>query len=441
MILTLAAMTASAQDDFNPTLPGEPNALYKVTVGISDKAAGTVSGGGSYAEGTNITIRRNDTGFNASATVYYRFKCWMLNGEEYAQAGTSSSFTYTVGKQNASFVAVYEAKNPDDVSSKVFLVAEPKDACTFNRTSGSRYMEGNSISIYCNTASSSFKFDGWYDGDELISLSSSFYYTIGKDDATLTARFTYEPMMPGDPSGNQEDVDNTPHINNIFFNEARQWPGKKITMPLMMDNTDKIAAMQFDLVLPEGITLDKNAKGKYALKFNADTERTDASIHTLSSSLQSDGSIRVLCYSTDKEPFEGNSGALIDFPLTIAETVEPGEYSIVLKNIILTATDKKEYKEDEVVCKLIVPDYEMGDVNGDKMVNVTDIVYIADYILGNADPAFNELAADMNEDGVINVTDIVFISDKILEIDNGTVDPAAAKAAIIRVNKMDKTIK
>lgn len=207
--------------------------------------------------------------------------------------------------------------------------------------------------------------------------------------------------------------------NIVFFNDTHQLAGKQITLPLMMNNTAEITAMQFDLVLPEGITLDKNARDKYALTFNVAAERTDASIHTLSSSLQPDGSIRVLSYSTDKEPFLGNSGAIIDFPLTISADIEPAEYAITLKNIILTAPDKTEYKIDEVVCKFIVPDYEMGDANGDDQINVTDIVYTADYILGNADPEFNELAADMNEDGEITVTDIVYIADKILVGYNG----------------------
>lgn len=207
ILLALTAFAVNAQDDFNPTLPGEPNALYRITVGISHSAAGTVSGGGSYPDGTKITIRRNDTGFNSSATVYYKFKCWMLNGEEYAEAGTSSSFTYTVNKQNVRFEAVYEVQNPNEVSSKLFLVSDPSDACTFNASNGKRYLEGNSVYLYYNTTSSAFKFQGWYNGNELISNNRYFYYTIGEDDATLTARFTYEPVMPGEPNGNQENVD------------------------------------------------------------------------------------------------------------------------------------------------------------------------------------------------------------------------------------------
>lgn len=55
-----------------------------------------------------------------------------------------------------------------------------------------------------------------------------------------------------------------------------------------------------------------------------------------------------------------------------------------------------------------------GDVNTDGEVNVTDIVYVADHILGNVDERFDAGAADMNDDNEINVTDIVYIADDIL---------------------------
>ena len=52
-------------------------------------------------------------------------------------------------------------------------------------------------------------------------------------------------------------------------------------------------------------------------------------------------------------------------------------------------------------------DVVMGDANGDKLVNVTDIVATVNYIMEKPAPGFNETAADVNNDGVINVTDIV----------------------------------
>ncbi len=51
--------------------------------------------------------------------------------------------------------------------------------------------------------------------------------------------------------------------------------------------------------------------------------------------------------------------------------------------------------------------YIKGDVNGDGLVNVTDIVATVNYIMEKPSDDFNEEAADLNGDGEINVTDIV----------------------------------
>lgn len=209
MILTLAAVTANAQDDFNPPLPGEPNANYKVKVGISHSGAGSVNGGGSFVQGQQVTIRRTDAYVSSSTTTFYKFKYWTLNGEEYEPAGKKSSFTYTIGTENATFEAVYEVEDPDNVTSKVYLIAEPSDACTFNQTSGNRYLEDNSVYLYYNSTSDAFKFKGWYEEDKLITTNRYFYHNVGTDDATITARFTYEPTIPSEPTGCQDNVDNS----------------------------------------------------------------------------------------------------------------------------------------------------------------------------------------------------------------------------------------
>ena len=54
-----------------------------------------------------------------------------------------------------------------------------------------------------------------------------------------------------------------------------------------------------------------------------------------------------------------------------------------------------------------VPPIIMGDVNGDGVVNVTDIVATVNYIMEKPADGFNKDAADLNGDGEINVTDIV----------------------------------
>jgi hypothetical protein len=62
-----------------------------------------------------------------------------------------------------------------------------------------------------------------------------------------------------------------------------------------------------------------------------------------------------------------------------------------------------------------------GDANGDGVVNVTDIMAVANYILKIQMQSFNEAAADVNGDSSVNVTDIMGIANIILKVDtNGS---------------------
>lgn len=58
--------------------------------------------------------------------------------------------------------------------------------------------------------------------------------------------------------------------------------------------------------------------------------------------------------------------------------------------------------------------YEYGDVNQDGVVNVTDVVALVEYILGNKPKHFNVYIADVNGDGTINISDVIGIIDIIL---------------------------
>ena len=57
-----------------------------------------------------------------------------------------------------------------------------------------------------------------------------------------------------------------------------------------------------------------------------------------------------------------------------------------------------------------------GDVNGDGLVNVTDIVATVNYIMEKPSDNFNEEAADLNGDCSINVTDIVKMVSIIMSV-------------------------
>lgn len=76
--------------------------------------------------------------------------------------------------------------------------ATPQGACSLN-TSGGDYDEGSRVYLrtYGNTG---YVFKGWYKGDEVISSSASFYYTMPAEDVVLQARYEYDPSVPADPA-------------------------------------------------------------------------------------------------------------------------------------------------------------------------------------------------------------------------------------------------
>ena len=67
----------------------------------------------------------------------------------------------------------------------------------------------------------------------------------------------------------------------------------------------------------------------------------------------------------------------------------------------------KDFLKIEEVGKLV------GDVNGDDIVNIVDVITTVNYILGNGDDTFDETVADMNDDGNVNIVDVTLIVNAI----------------------------
>ncbi len=57
---------------------------------------------------------------------------------------------------------------------------------------------------------------------------------------------------------------------------------------------------------------------------------------------------------------------------------------------------------------------KLGDISGDGVVDVSDYIGVANYILGSAPEGFNASAADVNKDGFIDVSDYIGIANIIL---------------------------
>lgn len=79
--------------------------------------------------------------------------------------------------------------------------------------------------------------------------------------------------------------------------------------------------------------------------------------------------------------------------------------------ITATATDGSGVAAScEVTVTEKAGDFKMGDVNGDGVIDVSDVLTTASYAIGNESEKFNFDAADVNKDGGIDVSDVLLVA-------------------------------
>ena len=64
-----------------------------------------------------------------------------------------------------------------------------------------------------------------------------------------------------------------------------------------------------------------------------------------------------------------------------------------------------------------------GDLNGDNLVNIADLVELINYFRGEASSFFNTLEADVNDDGYVDNNDIGCLANLILSSSNSSYNP------------------
>ena len=122
--------------------------------------------------------------------------------------------------------------------------------------------------------------------------------------------------------------------------------GDAATLSIELKNAGDVVGFQCDISLPEGITIS----GAMTLL------RHQEGVHTLVTNEQEDGMMRVLVYSNPNTTFTGNSGVVLNVPLSVDLPI--GDYSIKLQNSVVTAPGAKAYYvEDSEVALTVTPVY------------------------------------------------------------------------------------
>jgi len=116
--------------------------------------------------------------------------------------------------------------------------------------------------------------------------------------------------------------------------------GSTATVEIGLSNTDEVTALQFDLILPEGLSVATNDRGRLVY---AKTQRTEG--HSLYMQENEPGEYRILLYSTNLDPIKGNTGPFMTLTLQASpESVEQGtgfkDLTSKLTGILLTQKDE-----------------------------------------------------------------------------------------------------
>lgn len=214
--------------------------------------------------------------------------------------------------------------------------------------------------------------------------------------------------------------------------------GQQAAFSIDLENkTTDLTAFQFDLTLPDGVSLSVNDKGKFVV---TKTSRYEDDSQTLNITKLEGNTYRFVCFSMSNEIITGTSGAILNAALTIGESVNEGSYEATISNIVVTKTDGTQLKLSDAKFNIVVTNVIKGDANGDGEVNVSDIVEIVNYIMNKPSDKFVFAAADLNGDGEVNVTDIVKVVSIIMSSSNNA-PKRAAVAEMVDNDQLEMTSK
>ena len=185
--------------------------------------------------------------------------------------------------------------------------------------------------------------------------------------------------------------------DRFFIEDFIVLPGEVKQVGILLENEAQYTAFQADLYLPDGITLVPNSVVL--------TNRKAAN-HSIATSLQADGAIRIMSYSMNLSPYSGNSDTLVTFSVNVDHTINT-PVAITLKNILFTTTAGVEITLADEECSIFL----RGDVNCDGSVSIADVTCLIDLLLAaNQHPK----SADVNDDGNVSISDVTFLIDVLL---------------------------
>ena len=378
--LELAELPSMAYGDENYTLPEKTREGNSITWSCNNASVATINGNSLAIVGAGTaTVTASQQGTEDCKPFT---RDYTLTVGKAPLTVTAQNVTMQLGESLPAFTLQYEGfVNGDDVSE---LSTQPVASTTASAGSPA----GSYPIAVSGGASDNYDFE--------------YVYGI------LTIERKVTPI-----SGDMETTDISLLTDAAYAEPAAGLQGGEAVLTICLKNAQATNAYSFDLVLPDGVTVDSYTLSN---RHNGHAESMNRNEAT--------GVYSFAVLSLQSIEVSGNDGAIWTLNLNVAEGVEVGEYAVKIQNAkysLISGASKVSMPETTSI--LIIEDYVKGDVNNDGDVDIADAVCIVNYVVGKDTPVFVSKAADVNGDGDVDIADAV----RIVNLVVGKIDALARK--------------
>jgi hypothetical protein len=162
---------------------------------------------------------------------------------------------------------------------------------------------------------------------------------------------------------------------SIYAEPFSMNPGEEKEIFVNLNNPSaEVTSLQFDLYLPEGISIVSTAEDDELLP-EIYTGTRSSRTHMVESLLQSDGAVRCVVYSGKNASLKGNDGDVVSIKLKASDDLAAGNYQLRLSNqeVVLTEDVSTSMHPSETRCNVAVG--EVTGINRIPHVESSSVIY------------------------------------------------------------------
>lgn len=137
------------------------------------------------------------------------------------------------------------------------------------------------------------------------------------------------------------------NVNKLYIPELTALPGTNITVPVYVDNTDELVAVQFDLTVPEGSTINTQSAQLASLR---------AADHSVTFRAMGNNTYKALVYSPTNASLKGSAGTLLTVEMSVSQSYTVGQegLSITPSNVVLSMRDGSNVVSEASAAQLTI---------------------------------------------------------------------------------------